>query len=111
MLSQSGSTTEVSVKGFVQPVQSAAIRRLTAETIQQMFGELQADDHLAILPVQWEGITLNFYDWGRSGEDFLIYNGRPFQVVAANLIPDPDDGNPWHHWEIALRLAEESIAA
>jgi hypothetical protein len=106
MLSNPDSTTELIVKGFVQPVQSAAVRRLTSEMLLQMFGGVQADDHIGIFPVVWNNVTLNFYDWGRSGEDYLTYNGREFIVVSSNLIPDPSDGNPFHHWETGLRLAE-----
>jgi hypothetical protein len=72
-----------------------------------MFGEVQADDHVGILPVEWNGNQLNFYDWGESGEDWIKYNDRYFQPVSVNLIPDPDDGNPRHHWEVGLRLISE----
>ena len=29
-------------------------------------------------------------------------------VVNANMIPDPSDGNPEHHWEIGFRLITRS---
>jgi len=95
---------DVIVKGFVQPIQSTRATRLQDERILTMFGEFQLDDHLAILPCEWSGVTLDLYDWGDATEDWIEYNGRRFQVVNANLIPDPSDGNPKHHWEAGLRL-------
>lgn len=104
----SGETADFSVKAFIHPVQAGAVRRLTTEQLAQVFGEVQADDHLGIFPVQWAGNTLNFFDWGLATEDWVLYTGRKFQAVSTNLIPDPADGNPWHHWEIGLRLIEGS---
>lgn len=104
MLPQVGTTANFAVKAFVQPVQSGAVRRLTSEQIQQIFGEIESDDHIGFFPVQWAGKTLNFYQWGQSTEDYITYNARKYQCVSANLIPDPSDGNPWHHWEVGLRL-------
>jgi hypothetical protein len=97
-------TTNISVKAFMQPIQSTRATRLSTEQLVQMFGEIQADDHLGIFPCEWSGTALDFYNWGTSGEDYVGYNGRRFTVVNANLIPDPDDGNPFHHWEIGARL-------
>lgn len=104
MLPAVGTTAEFSVKAFVQPIQSGAVRRLTSEQLLQMFGEIETDDHIGFFPVKWNGHLLNFYEWGQSTEDRITYNGRQYQSVAANLIPDPADGDPWHHWEIGLRL-------
>lgn len=106
MLSDPGNTLDISIKGFIQPVQSGAVRRLTAEDLIGMFGEIQTDDHVGILPCSWHSTILNFYDWGLSGEDYLTYNGRSFQVVSTNLIPAPDTGHPRHHWELGLRLID-----
>lgn len=100
-------TANFTFKGWVQPVQSGAVRRLTTEQIVQLFGEVQADDHLGIFPVQYGGNILNFYDWGAAAEDFIVYNGRSYTSVSANLIADPLTGDPWHHWEIGLRLISE----
>lgn len=104
MLPDPAATKDVIVKGFVQPIQSTRATRLNIEILIEQWGDIEADDHLAILPYQWAGVTLNFYDWGRSGEDFVEYNNRRFTVVNANLIPDPADGNESHHWELGLRL-------
>lgn len=104
MLPDPNTTLDIEVKGFCQPVQSGAVRRLTGEIIIGMFGEIQADDHIALLPCAWEGTPLDFYGWGDAGEDWIDYNGRRFQVVSTNLIPAPDTGNPKHHWELGLRL-------
>ena len=101
MLTQT--VTQAVVKAFVQPVQAGAVRRLTTEYAQQLFGEVQMDDHLGIFPLVWGGVTLIFYDWSQSGEDYVLYDGRRFLVVSANKIPDPADGLP-HHWEVGLRL-------
>jgi hypothetical protein len=107
MLTQPGTVTQVTVKAFCHPVQSGAVRRLTPEQVIAIFGEVQADDHIGIFPVEWAGVTLNFYDWGRPGEDWVEYNNRRFQVVSVNLIPAPDDGNPYHHYELGLRLVSQ----
>lgn len=96
-------TAEVLVKAFVQPVQSGAVRRLTTEYVQQLFGEVEMDDHLGIFPLVWSNVTLSFYDWSEAGEDYVLYDGRRFTVVSANKIPDPSNGQP-HHWEVGLRL-------
>lgn len=93
----------VTVRGFVQPIQSSRATRLQDERLPIPRGEVQADDHLAILPVNWEGSRLDFYPWPEAGQDYVEYNGRRFQVVNANLIPGPG-GVVEHHWEIALRL-------
>jgi hypothetical protein len=99
-----GAITDITVKAFMQPIQSTRATRLSTEQLLQMFGEIQADDHLGIFPIQWSSTTLNFRNWGRAGEDFVEYDGQRFTVVNANKIPDPSDGNPDHHWEIGCRL-------
>lgn len=104
MLPEPGSTTEITLKAFMQPIQSTRATRLSTEQLIQMFGVIQADDHLGIFPESWGSMPLDFYDWSESGEDFVIYNGRKFTCVNANLIPDPSDGNPRHHWELGFRL-------
>lgn len=96
--------TELSIKGFVQPIQSTRATRLSTEFTQAMFGTLEGDDHLGIFPESWQGNSLDFYDWSQSGDEYVRYNNRDFLVVNANLIPDPADGNPRHHWEVGLRL-------
>ena len=96
---------DVAGKAFVQPVQSGATRRLTAEFIEAMFDEVQADDHVGIFPESFAGITLNFNDWDQSGEDYIIYNSRRFMVVSLNVIPAPDTGL-FHHYEVGLRLVK-----
>jgi hypothetical protein len=110
-LPQPGTTSEFTVKAFVQPIQSTRATRLSTEFIQQMFGEVEADDHLGIFPIDWQGQFLNFYDWGESQEDWITYDGRRFTVVNANKIPDPSDGNPNHHWEVGLRLINSATLA
>lgn len=98
-----GVVLSAAVKGFVQPVQAGAVRRLTTEYAQQMFGEIEMDDHLGMFPLSYGGVTMNFYDWPQSGSDFILYDTRRFNVISANKIPDPDGGLP-HHWEVGLRL-------
>jgi hypothetical protein len=100
----SGSPITLSIKGFVQPIQSTRATRLQTEFLQSLYGIIEADDHLGILPEAWGGYSLDFLDWSQSGDEYLIYNSRKFFVVNANLIPDPSDGNPRHHWEVGLRL-------
>jgi hypothetical protein len=100
--------TDVNVKAFVQPIQSTRATRLSTEYLQEVFGNIEADDHLGIFPISWGGATLDFNDWSQSGDDFIEYDGERFFVVNANKIPDPGDGNPAHHWELGLRLIEDS---
>ncbi len=99
-----GVVVDVEVRAFVQPIQSTRATRLSTEMLVQMFGEVQADDHLGIFPCQWASVLLDFNDWGPSGEDYIEYNDKRYIVINANLIPDPDDGYPFHHWEVGLRL-------
>jgi hypothetical protein len=107
MIPAPGTLLEITIKGFCQPVQSGAVRRLVSEYVLSMFGEIQTDDHIALLPCSWGSTQLNFFDWGQAGEDWIRYNNRKFQVVSTNLIPDPSDGNPRHHWELGLRLVSD----
>lgn len=101
---QPGTITDMTIKAFVQPVQSARSTRMGGEYLDALFpGELRSDDHLGIFPMTFDGVALNFEDWGQSGEDFVIYDGKRWLVVSSNKIPDPGDGNP-HHWECGLRL-------
>jgi hypothetical protein len=104
MLYDPNKSVDMIVKAFMQPIQSTRATRLETEILSALFGEIQADDHLGIFPVEWNGIRLEFREWGRSGEDFVEYNGDRYIVVNANMIPDPADGNPEHHWEIGFRL-------
>jgi hypothetical protein len=73
----------------------------------ELFGQVQADDHLGIFPIEYGGYQLDFNNWGRSGEDYIQYDGRRFTVVNVNKIPDPDGGSPNHHYEVALRLIRD----
>lgn len=104
-------TTDLLVKGFVQPSQSTRATRMSPEYLQQMFGEIQMGDHIGIFPTEWKGTTLNFYDWSQSGEDYVKYNDRFYMIVAANLLAAPDTGDPFHHWECGLRLIDTPIGA
>lgn len=111
MLPDPAHTTDITVRAFVQPSQSTRATRLAPEYLTEMFGEIQEGDHIGIFPESWSGTPLEFYDWGQSGEDWLLFNGRYYMVVAANLLPAPDTGDPRHHWEIGLRLIDTPIGA
>jgi hypothetical protein len=102
---QPGMSVNLLVKGFVQPVQARAVRSMTREFPIELFGEVQTDDHLGIFPLVWSNITLNFWDWSDTGEDYLMYDTRRYIVVGANKIPDPSGGGG-HHWETGLRLVK-----
>ena len=95
---------DVIVKAFVQPIQSTRATRLSTEYIQEVFGQVEADDHLGIFPITWNGVNLKFDMWSQSGDDFIEYDGKRFFVINSNIIPDPGDGNPKHHFEVGLRL-------
>jgi hypothetical protein len=99
-----GGGGDLGVKAFIQPAQSTRLTRLNDEYLQRIFGEIQSDDHVGIFSCDYAGSTLNFRDWSQAGAEWITYNGRNFTVVNANLVPDPETGNPFHHWEVALRL-------
>lgn len=82
---------------------------MAPEYLTAMFGEFQEGDSIGIFPESWRGTLLNFYEWGQSGEDWLLFNGRYFRVVAGNLFPAPDTGEARHHWEIGMRLIDTPI--
>lgn len=109
MLPDPSSTADLMVKAFIQPSQSTRATRMAPEYLATMFGEFQEGDSIGIFPESWQGTLLNFYDWGQSGEDWLLYNGRYFTVVAGNLFPAPDTGAARHHWEIGMRLTATPI--
>ena len=95
---------DVIVKAFVQPIQSTRATRLSTEYLQEVFGTIEADDHLGIFPVVWAGQRLEFQNWSQSGDDFIEYERQRYFVINANMIPDPGDGNPEHHWELGMRV-------
>jgi hypothetical protein len=100
----SGTPTHIPLKAFVQPIQSTRATRLSTEYLLQMFGDIQADDHLGVFPKTWGSVTLNFKNWGRSGEDYIEFDGCRYTVVNANLLADASGGAVNHHWELGLRL-------
>jgi hypothetical protein len=93
----------LTVKAIFTPIQSTRATRLRSQYILADFGEIETGDHLGIFPGSWAGVTLNFYDWGTSGDDYLEHDGRRFMVIHSNAIPDPDGGD-FHHWEVGCRL-------
>jgi len=99
----SSSDVNLAVKAFVEPIQSTRATRLRSQYLLEDIGEIETGDHLGIFPGQWAGTTLDFYDWGGAGEDWIEYAGRRFIVIHANVISDPD-GGAFHHWEVGLRL-------
>jgi hypothetical protein len=107
MLPDPAHTVDLDVQAMVQPIQSTRATRLQTEYFAQMFGEIEADDHLGIFPVNWGGQRLDFWNWSATASSYVTYNTRRFTVVNSNLIPDPSDGNPEHHWEVGLRLIHD----
>lgn len=93
---------ERKVKGFVQPAFISTRSRSNQILIEQ-FGEMQADDHIGVFPLQYENYQLDFTDWSDAGSDWIEFNGLRFIAVAWNLLPAPDDASVNHHWEVALR--------
>jgi hypothetical protein len=96
--------TQYGIKGFVQPAQSTRATRLSDEYMQQLFGQVQADDHIGIFPIEWDGNTLDFSDWSQHGDEWVQYDSKKFFIVNSNKLPDPSDGNPNHHYEVGLRI-------
>jgi hypothetical protein len=98
----SQSDVTISIKGFVQPIQSTRATRLRSERVLEDFAEVETGDHLGIFPATWAGVGIDFSEWGVSGEDYVEWEGRRLTVVHANIIADPDGGE-FHHWEVGLR--------
>jgi hypothetical protein len=96
---------EFLVKASVQPI-SQVRGRLQPEMLENLFtGEVQSDDHLGFFPVTWGAHSLDFHHFSDTGSDYIVYDGRTYIVVAADKLPDID-GDPDHHWEVGLRLAD-----
>jgi len=94
---------QITVKAFFQPIQSTRATRLRSQYVMEDFGEVETGDHLGIFPLDWQGVSLNFYDWPSGGEAWVSYDSRRYTVVHSNKISDPDGGLP-HHWEVGVRL-------
>lgn len=103
---------EFTVKASVQPVSAGGARRTrTSERVEALFpDEIRSDDHIGIFPVTWQGHTLDFFDFGDTGDDYILYDDRRFVVIAADKMPDTD-GDPNHHWELGLRLVTTERAS
>lgn len=99
----SANDSTISVKAFMQPIQSTRATRLRSQYMLEDFAEIESGDYLGIFPLESSGFSFEFYEWGSSAEDWIEYNNRRFTVVHANMIPDPDGGGN-HHWEVGLRL-------
>lgn len=100
---------DINVKAFIQPLIGQG-RRLaqSAGQLEELFGNIEVDDHYSVFPSVWNGQTVDFSNWSRSGDDFVLYYGsnitKKFTVVASVLVPDPATGDMDHHYECALRL-------
>lgn len=92
---------EIRVKASIQSAVSGQSR--AAQRSNALLGEVSADDKLGIFPCEWYGDVLDFTDWSDAGEDYIVYDGNRYMVVAADKLPDVD-GNASHHWEVGLRL-------
>lgn len=97
---------DVLVKASVQPA-TIGQRGRAAERISQLLGEIQRDDHFGIFPCEWNGTELDFFEFIGIESNYIVYDNRRFFVVGADKIPDVD-GDPNHHWELALRLVKST---
>lgn len=93
--------TEFTVKASIQPAFSGLFRQ--GQRANDLLGEVRRDDKIGIFPCSWSGNVLDFDDWSDAGEDFIIYDGKRYMVVASDKLPDVD-GDPAHHFEVGLRL-------
>lgn len=98
-----GTPVHIPVKAFIQPIQSTRATRLSTEYLVEMFGDVQADDHLGVFPEVWGSTQLDFNNWSPSGEDFIIFDGFYYTVVNGNMLADASGGEVNHHWECGLR--------
>jgi hypothetical protein len=95
--------TEVRLKALVQPPRMRGMRQ--AQRVNDLLGEIRADDRIGIFPTHADSATLNFDDWSDAGEDWIVYDGKRYVVVEAQKLADVD-GDPDHHWEIGMRLVK-----
>jgi hypothetical protein len=92
------------VNAFVQPA-TGGQRGRGAERISLLLGEVQRDDHFGVFPTTWQGNVLDFSTFSDTGEDYILYDGRRFIVVASDKLKDTD-GVTDFSWEVGLRLAK-----
>lgn len=93
---------EATVKAFVQPVM-AGRRSIAMQSITEMFGQVQTDDHIGVFPVEWAGTQLEFDNWSQAGDEYIEYNTWRFVVVGWSAVPSPANAGIIHHYETALR--------
>lgn len=92
---------EFTVKAIIIPASLGGRRGL--QTITQLFGQIQTDDHIGVFPIAWANKQLKFDNWSPSGEEYIEYLGMRFIVVAWIVVPSPHDTSIVHHWECGLR--------
>lgn len=91
---------------FKGSIQGALTRQMRESQIDdRVLASINADDKLGIFPCSWNGHTLDFTNWSEAGEDYVLYDGHRYTIVAADKWPDVD-GDPNHHWECGLRLLD-----
>lgn len=95
---------EFVVKASVQPAVGGQ-HGLTRHSQQSdaLLGSVQKDDKIGIFPCRWNNHVLNFQGWSQAGNDYILYDGDRYLVVAWDKLPDVD-GDPNHHIEAGLRL-------
>lgn len=96
--------TEFTVKASIQPAEVRS-RSRPAERANDLLGDVERDDHIGIFPTSWQGTAIDFSRWSEAGEDYILYDGRRFIVIAVDKAPDVD-GSPDHHYEVGLRLVK-----
>lgn len=97
--------TEFVVRAAIQPAVTGLTR--AAQRSNDLLGAIQSDDRIGVFPCEWDGNTLDFSNFSDAGEDFIIYDGKRYMVVAADKLADID-GQTSHHWECGLRLVKSS---
>lgn len=97
--------TEFTVKASIQPAEVRS-RSRPAERANDLLGDIERDDHIGIFPTSWQGTRIDFSEWSEAGEDYILYDGRRFIVIAVDKAPDID-GSSDHHFEVGLRLVRE----
>lgn len=93
--------TEFTIKGSIQPVITGYSR--PSQRANQLLGDIERDDKIAILPCTWSNQSVDLSDWSEAGSDYLVYDGSRYAVVSYDAFPDVN-GDPRHHYEVGLRL-------
>lgn len=101
---------EVTLKAIVQPAYGGQALSRMNQAANRLLGDIQVDDKLGVFPCVWGNTVIDFTGWSEAGEDYILYDGDRYIVVAYDKLADIN-GDTDHHWECGLRLARDRSLA